>query len=277
MSLKSTSLLIQAAPLPATFKGGPNAMLTEMVKRMKILSPNGTNFIFIGDTQPTSNVGPWLKDGTKWYVWDETTKQYVPIDISDSLTIPFHIGATTPGNSTPPVWLRTTKDATDLAPNDFGQAVGWYVFDPSAAKWVPFNSIVESGPTANRPTAPVELQQFYDTDLSVLIWWERGAWRTVAGVPGDIKHVAYTLLADALKFNPGWELFGGGNQAFRGRLIVQATLDANTTLTVDSGITQRNSFEVFGANAPGSIHIVDTPAAPTPFPGQIALWTLVKT
>jgi hypothetical protein len=270
MSLKSTSLIVQAAPLPATFKGTPNDFLTAMVQRMKILSPNGTNFIFIGDTEPTSNVGPWLKDGTKWYVWSDSLKQYVPLDISDSFTIPFFIGATTPASSNPPVWLRTTKDATTAAPLDFGEPIGWYLFDGTS--WVSFTGIENSGPTASRPGSPVNYQKFYDTDISCLIWWERGAWRTVSGVPGDVKPVAYTLLSDALKFNPGWEVFGASNQSFRGRLIVQASKDAATSLTVDTDITQRNSFEVFGAPP----YIVNTPGQ-VPFPGQIALWYLVKT
>lgn len=273
MSLKSTSLIIQAAPLPATFKGTPNDFLAAAVQRMKILSPNGTNFIFIGDTEPTSNVGPWLKGGTQWWVWDPNTKRYIPLDISQSTTIPFYIGASTPANSTPPVWLLTDKDATDIDPT-YGNPLGWYVFNGST--WQPFNNIVLSGPTANRPSAPVEYQQYYDTTISCLIWWERSAWRTVSGVPGDVKQVAYELATEALAANPGWEIFGAGNQSFRGRLIVQAAKDSTgteTVLNVDANIVQRAAFEVFGASTP---RITDTPAATTYFPAQIALWTLVK-
>ncbi len=273
MSLKSTSLIIQAAPLPATFKGTPNDFLAAAVQRMKILSPNGTNFIFIGDTEPTSNVGPWLKGGTQWWVWDTNTKRYVPLDISQSTTIPFFVGLSTPASSTPPIWLLTTKDATDVDPT-FGSPIGWYVFNGSA--WQPFNSIVLSGPTANRPASPVEYQQYYDTDITCLIWWERSAWRTVSGVPGDIKYVAFEFATEALTKNPGWEIFGASNQAFRGRIIDQASKDSTgteTVLNVDANVVQRGAFEVFGASPP---RITDTPAATTFFPAQIALWTLVK-
>src|SRR6516165_5916035 len=97
MALKSTNLIIQMSPIPANFRGYPNDLAVEMLRRMKILSPSGVTFIFTGDTEPSSNVGPWLKDGTKWYVWDDSTKQYVPQDVSDSVTIPFWIS-----NSEPP-------------------------------------------------------------------------------------------------------------------------------------------------------------------------------
>lgn len=274
MSLKATNLYISMAQLPATFKGSPQDLANAIVARMKILSPNGANFIFIGDTEPTSNVGPWLRGGTKWYVWDDTIKRYVPLDISDSETKWYWMSNSTPTSTPPQVWLKTTKDATDQDPSH-GSPIGWYVFDGTA--WQPFNSIVFSGPTTSRPTAPAEFQQFYDTDIGVLIWFERGSWRTVAGVPGDVKFVAYEQLTDALRFNPGWEVFGSANQSWRGRLIVQAAKDAGATpvtvLSVGPGITPRGAFETFGEDSGIKVDNAST----LKYPGTIGLWTLVKT
>src|SRR5258706_8937761 len=125
MSLQDTNLLVQMAPIPATFKGTPQDLATKMIRRMKIVSPSGTNFIFVGDTEPTSNVGPWLKDGTKWYVWEEDIKRYVPLDISDSETTWYFIGNSVPASSDPPVWLKTTKDASEADPSH-GDPISWY-------------------------------------------------------------------------------------------------------------------------------------------------------
>lgn len=273
MALKPTNLYISAAPLPPTFSGTPQELYDLMVRRMQILSPGGANFIFIGDVEPTSNVGPWLKDGTKWYVFDPDTKRYVPLDISDSETKWFWLQSSTPPSTPPNVWLRTSKDPTDIDPS-IGTPIGWYQFD--GANWVPFVSIVTSGPTASRPSAPVELQQFYDTDIGVLIWFERGTWRTVSGVPGDVKFVAYETLTDALIFNPGWEVFGNSNQAFRGRLFTQATKDSGaspaTVLTVGTNVPQRAAFETFGTDAGNAFSV----AAGTVYVPQMALWCLVK-
>lgn len=258
--------------IPPTFRGTPSQFANAMVRRMEIVSPQGTGFIFTGDTEPTSNVGPWLRGGTKWYVWDESINRYVPLDISDSETIWFHIGAGTPSSSTPAVWLRTTLTPTEANPSA-GRALGWYVFD--GTNWVPFNGIVASGATADRPTSPIEFQEYYDTDISVRIWWERNAWRTVSGVPGDVKFTAHTTLSEALRVNPGWQLLGAGNAQFRGRVISGATKDATGTETVlppPPNVAERAAFETYGEDE----GIQTNGASPVPYPPTVALWTLVK-
>jgi hypothetical protein len=131
MSLNPTNLYIQAAPLPATFRGNPNDLFVEMVKRMRILSPSGTNFIFIGDTEPTSNVGPWLKGGNQWYVWDEATKRYVPQNISASFTSPYFIGKAVPSGTTPNLWLQTTLGG----PTNYGDPLRWFSWNGAAWVW----------------------------------------------------------------------------------------------------------------------------------------------
>jgi hypothetical protein len=257
--------------------------MEEAIRRMKIVSPTGTNFIYIGDSEPTSNVGPWLRDGIKWYVFDDGIKRYVPLDISDSETRWFWIGAVAPSSSTPPIWLRTTADATQASPN-YGNPLGWYLYNGSF--WMPYVSIVLSGGTANRPADPLEYQQFYDTDISCLIWWERGMWRTVAGCPGDVKQVTHESLTDALRRNPGWQLLGGDNQAWRGRLLGQATKDTGgapeTDLTTNAGVAHRAAREIIGETDSISMAThthggaVPAEASTVPYPPSIYLWTLTK-
>jgi hypothetical protein len=273
MSLIDTNLLIQASPIPATFKGTPDDFAVELVRRMKIVSPSGTNFIFIGNVEPTSNVGPWLKDGNKWYVWDDTAKKYIPVDISDSFTPPFFMSNSEPISTTPPVWLQTTKDATDQDPSR-GEPIGWLTWDGTA--WVPFVGVVLSGPTASRPQSPVAFQQYYDTDISALIWFERGAWRTVDGLPGDVKIVTFPLLADALTHNPGWALLFESDVNARGRTFVQASVDPGATPVASfptaPGITPHPAFDEFGE----TIGVQSNPTSGVKYPALMALWHLVK-
>lgn len=245
MALQATNLLIQMAQLPATFIGSPQDMADLMIRRMRIVSPSGTNFIFTGDTEPTSNVGPWLRNGNQWWVFDANLKRYVPIDISASFTPAFWAQSTTPPNSNPPVWLRSTLDPTDQNPSR-GQPIGWYEFD--GTNWVPFNSIPQNGASSTRPPNPVDFQQFFDTTINCLIHWERGLWRTVSGSPGDLKYVAFGKLADALTANPGWDLFGAGNQNQRGRIIMQAAAndDGSNPVSVNANVAQRRAGEEFG-------------------------------
>ena len=257
--------------LPATFIGTPQDLADEMVQRMAIVSPSGTNFFVVGDTEPASNVGPWLKNGTQWWVFSEATKRYAPLDISASFTAAFFEQASTPSSSNPNVWLRTTQDATDTDPSR-GDAIGWYQFN--GANWVPFNSIPRSGPTSTRPSNPIDYQQYFDTDINVLIHWERNLWRTVSGSPGDVKLVSYSVLDDALSHNPGWTLFGGSNVNFRGRYFSQATAnsDGSGAVTTNVNVAQRRAFETYGETDGVKID----GASPVPYPPTIALWTLVK-
>lgn len=263
MALENTGLLLEVAPLAPTFKGKPQDFVDHIVRRTRIVSPSGTSFIYTGDTEPTSNVGPWLRDGTKWFVWDEGTKRYIPLDISDSDVEWFHFGSTSPTSSEPPVWLRT--DA-------IGTPIGWYLWISNA--WTPFNSVVTAGATANRPATPVDFQQYYDSDIQVLIWWERAMWRTVSGVPGDVKPVTGTTLDVVLARNPGWEVLGASNVNQRGRYISQATKDTggSTDLNVASGVAKRAAGEVFGETD----GIVLDSESDVPYPPTLALWHIVK-
>lgn len=274
MSLQATNLLIQMSPLPVTFRGNPNELFAEGVRRMKILSPGGANFIFIGDVAPTSNVGPWLKGGTQWYVWDPATKQYVPQDISASFTIPFWIGNSQPVSHTPETWLKTTKDATDLDPSH-GDPIGWFFWDSVLLAWVGVSPIVTSGPTASRPVSPDDLQQFYDTDIGALIWFERSAWRTLDGVKGDVKAVVTEKLQDALTQNPGWAFLGDTNQAWRGRMLVGATSDPGvnpvSVFPTAPGVNPAIALVTSGE----TVSLVTGPNATT-LPPQLALWMLYK-
>ncbi|MEM5814863.1 MAG: hypothetical protein QXD77_03535, partial [Candidatus Aenigmatarchaeota archaeon] len=83
--MKDTNLVITSAPLPASFAGTPQQLFAAMLARMKIQSPAGTSLIVTGDAEPPTDQGPWLREGKKWYVWDEDTKRYVPADVSDSV------------------------------------------------------------------------------------------------------------------------------------------------------------------------------------------------
>lgn len=65
---------------------------------------------------------------------------------------------------------------------------------------------MNSGPTSSRPANPGNFERYFDTDINCQIWWERGAWRTVEGVPGDVKFVLSGSTGDATTRNPGWSL-----------------------------------------------------------------------
>jgi len=242
MALNRTNLVLRAAPLPQDFRGTVQNLFEEMVRRLAILSPVGTNFFVVGDVEPSSNVGPWLKGGTKWYVFSESEGRYVPLDITDSLLPQFFVqdaNPGTPGPGDPLIWLRTSQN----------RIVGLYGWNGS--EWLASGNITHSGTTANRPSEPVDLEEYFDTDINVLIRWERGAWRTSAGSPGDVKMVTHTVLTEAKRFNPGWEVLGLDDESQRGKFIGMATKDPGvapvSAFTTQSGITGKAAGEQAGA------------------------------
>lgn len=68
----------RSSPLPANFKGTPQQFLDAIVARLAIESQTDLSFFTTGSVAPTSDSGPWLKNGTTWYVWDVVTGSYVP-------------------------------------------------------------------------------------------------------------------------------------------------------------------------------------------------------
>lgn len=247
MALQPTGDSIELCALPPTFSGTPQQFADEMVRRMRIVSATGRGRLVFSDVEPLDSQAVWIR-GLEILLFDQASKRFLPIDISASEQKWFWTGSTTPTSTPPLLWLRTASGTTINTPptTDYGRAIGWYEF--TAGVWRPFNSIVNSGTTAQRPAPAIDLEQYYDTDISVLIWFERGQWRTVDGVPGQIIAVAWPTLAEALLRNPGWSLLGAGNASLRGRALSGATRDQDggNPLTTDANVPPRSVGETFG-------------------------------
>jgi hypothetical protein len=155
-------------------------------------------------------------------------------------------------------------------------AIGWMLFN--GVRWVPFEGVIDSGPSATRPTSPTDYQEFYDTDILARIWWERGAWRTVDGVPGDIKFVITPTAAAALTKNPGWALAAQTYQQFAGVSFVSASKDPGaapvTSISPLAGITEQPQGGVVGTG-PQQLQINNL--STLDYTPTLALWALVKT
>jgi hypothetical protein len=211
----ATRLIPQLAPFPPGFRGNLNKFAKAFVDRLVILQPDNGLQWQIGGLQPTSNVGPWLKDGLQPFVWSEDLKTYIPMDLSASLTSPFFFGPSTPLTQTPPLWFQTTASG------------GFFnVYNTTLAAWIPATGPMNSGPTASRPTLPVNLEPFWDTTINAAIHFERGQWRTISGSPGDVKFVNVpgadfaAVVTEAQARSPGWSAvsvdFNGRSPMFAG-------------------------------------------------------------
>lgn len=117
----------------------------------------------------------------------------------------------TPENRDRP-WFKTDSS---------GNPIGWYSW--SGSTWDPSPVVSEYGTTAQRPSPPLLSQQYYDTDIDVLLIYTGSTWVTAAGSPGDVKAVVAATLADALTKNPGWTHYTDGI----GKVIAGAAADGS--------------------------------------------------
>lgn len=240
-ALLSTNLRIVADQLPPDFSGTPAELFRAFVERLRILSASGSNSFVTGDVEPPNNQGPWLKNGTQWWVFSDSAKAYVPIDLSASITALFVTQEATPDDPTTGealIWVRTKGN----------RVLGWYFWDGTI--WRPDGQTLPSGPTSARPSDPGDLEQFFDTTINVALIFERGAWRTLSGSPGDVKHVTASILTDALTANPGWEYLGQNSQNYRGKTLGIATKDPGATpassFSTAGGISARAQGDLVG-------------------------------
>jgi hypothetical protein len=105
-----------------------------------------------------------------------------------------NFGATEPGaDDRDKPWFKTDGS---------GNPIGWFSWNGAA--WTTIPVTASSGTTAERPSNPISGQFYLDTDINVLLIYERSQWRTASGSPGDVKEVKASDINEALTNNPGW-------------------------------------------------------------------------
>ena len=94
------------------------------------------------------------------------------------------------------------RDKPWFQTDEAGNPIGWFSWN--GTEWAPIPVTLPFGPTSGRPAVPTTGSIYFDTDLNVELIYERGAWRTASGSPGDVKEVKAASVAAALAQNPGW-------------------------------------------------------------------------
>lgn len=123
----------------------------------------------------------------------ELTAQYMRITGLEDFN-GVNSGSTEPSEENRDKWWGRSQDD--------GDPVGWFAWN--GAQWTPIPVIVASGSTTDRPINAETGQLYFDTDINVQLIYERSAWRTASGSPGDVKEVKASNIAEALTNNPGW-------------------------------------------------------------------------
>lgn len=83
LNQQSIFLNVSFGSLPEGFCPASMQDLGAAIAARLIISSNQSFSSFaVGSLEPTSNVGPWLKDCLEWFVFDDATARYVPIKSS---------------------------------------------------------------------------------------------------------------------------------------------------------------------------------------------------
>lgn len=98
-------ITFRSHPLPIGFSGTPEELKNAIVARLVAEGTDSIAFFVTGSTEPTSNMGPWLKDGKVWYVWDDVTGGYVAQAL-DPASIKIHYGPDAPDPAVYNMWVE---------------------------------------------------------------------------------------------------------------------------------------------------------------------------
>jgi hypothetical protein len=107
-------ITIQMGALPPTVNWTPQQLADAIVARMSLQTQQTFALFVTGSTEPSSNDGPWLKNGTEWWVWSDTAGAYVPITVPAE-SLGYYVGDTAPDPTTTFFWIETTAGGSPLA------------------------------------------------------------------------------------------------------------------------------------------------------------------
>lgn len=80
LNQQTTSMNVSVGALPEGFcPSSMQELATAIAARLIVTPTQAFSSFAVGSVEPTSNVGPWLKDCLAWFVFDDTTSRYRPI------------------------------------------------------------------------------------------------------------------------------------------------------------------------------------------------------
>lgn len=122
----STTLPVtfRGSPLPLNQRYTPQQFFDAIVARLSLQSDTSFSIFTIGSTPPSTNVGPFLKDGITWYVWDPVSGSYVP-EVIEFRSLRYVASVSAPSQALYTFWIKL---------NGSGKAVGIYYYSGGAWK-----------------------------------------------------------------------------------------------------------------------------------------------
>jgi hypothetical protein len=159
-------LNFRAAPLPPNFKGTPEQLKEAIVSRLSAESSIEVQFFTSGSIVPTSDYGPFLKDGTTWYVWDTTTAAYIPqkMEYESLKYIPSNIA---PSQAKYTVWIELDGTGKAIDAKYYSGGAWKSIFEDKFAQYTTttgMNAAISDAITANNANYYTKAET--DTEIS---------------------------------------------------------------------------------------------------------------
>lgn len=106
---------IDFGTLPQTGQGYTPQELTDRLSlNARVFTEQAFALFTVGPTAPTSDIGPWAKNGNTWYYWNSVSGSYVPFIIEQS-SLQYYVGSATPDHTVYQFWIQLDGSGSPLA------------------------------------------------------------------------------------------------------------------------------------------------------------------
>ena len=107
-------LTITGAQLPVGWVGTPQELMDAILERIEINAQQSFALFTVGATEPSSDIGPWAKNGDSWYYFNSDTGDYQPFIIPAG-SLGYQMSVSEPTNDLINVWFELNTDGTPKA------------------------------------------------------------------------------------------------------------------------------------------------------------------
>src|SRR5574343_369478 len=204
MAATALPVQIQMGALPPNIKVTPQQLADLMVARMSLVSEQEFSLFASGTTEPSSNVGPWLKttdSGGEWYVWSNDTGDYVPISVP-AQSLGYVVSATEPDPATTFFWIQLDGLGSPLALKTYYSGAWVDVYASQLTLKAPLASPAFTG----TPTAPTAAYPDDSTKIATTAY----VTDAIAAIPPPGSFAAYP--AQGTKVNQSIAIDGNSHK-----------------------------------------------------------------
>lgn len=279
-------LTVQVGNLPDAPSGETRQQYAEAVASRLLVTISSDNATFvIGGSQPTSDVGPWFREGVDGtgnttyflYVWSADQATYVPLALEQE-QLRYWVGGSAPDQLVYDVWFETNTDGRLLSVRTFdsntnvwenvyytrGEVDGFFAGESAGKKQIEWDNVLNkpSGSTNPRASdlpgndlvARFDYEIVYHTGVTRQVLWrpDIALWVTLDGGVNDTKEVLGNTVGTQGDFNNGvFNTVLGRNPGWdvdldsQGKVVVGANPGV---LWSPSAVTTIEAGSLFGAS-----------------------------